>query len=308
MGDIALRYSMNADANYKVYFFQSGEHAGFTPLDSRHGEHLFVKVRMGYALNLFDLDAPALKEARADGRIKNFSSISMDFHGMKGVPYESYLAPPVEVFIKTAKKIGMRKLSWDEETLATVRYLEAAATQGGAYVPGGSPAAAGAVTLGADARSRAAAAASPKERIIPQFPLIDNVFFYHGTTMDDLTRIVDSGGMMAAEVSQFSLRSRDSLGYAAERQRRLGRANNPEVLLQFHGDKLAPYVSGEQFRAALAMTDRGMPPIHAAYSAATKPTPLSLMTDASKATLLSWLRAHNDPRLARFTQVLDSHP
>jgi hypothetical protein len=135
MGDIALRYSMNADANYKVYFFQSGEHAGFTPLDSRHGEHLFIKMRMGYALNLFDLDAPALKEARSDGRIKNFGSISMDFHGMKGVPYESYLAPPVEVFTKTAKKIGMKKLSWDEETLATVRYLEAVATEGGAFVP-----------------------------------------------------------------------------------------------------------------------------------------------------------------------------
>ncbi len=135
MGDIAARYDMNADRNQKVYFFQSAQHAGFTPLDSRHGEHLFIKMRMGYALNLFDLDAPALKEARADGRIKNFGSISMDFHGMKGVPYESYLAPPVEVFTKTAKKIGMQKLSWDEETLATVRYLEAAVTQGGAFVP-----------------------------------------------------------------------------------------------------------------------------------------------------------------------------
>ena len=308
MGDIALRYSMNADANYKVYFFQSGEHAGFTPLDSRHGEHLFVKMRMGYALNLFDLDAPALKEARADGRIKNFGSISMDFHGMKGVPYESYLAPPVEVFMKTARKIGMRKLSWDEETLATVRYLEAAATQGGAFVPGGTAATTEAAALGTAARARAAAAASPKERIIPQFPLIDNDFYYHGTTLEDLTRIVESGGLMAAEVSQFSLRSRDSLGYAAERQRRLGRANNPEVLLQFPRETLAPFVSGEQFNAALAVTDRGMPPIHAAYSAATKPTPLSLMTDASKTTLLSWLRAHNDPRLARFTQVLDSRP
>jgi hypothetical protein len=308
MGDIALRYTMNGDTNHKVYFFQSAEHGGFTPLDSAHGESVFIKLRMGYVMNLFDLDAPALKEARADGRIKNFGAISMDFHGMNGVPYEAYLAPPVEIFRNTAKRVGLRKLSWDEETLATVRYLEAAATEGGAHVPGGAPASAAAASLGADARARAAAAVSPRERIIPQFPLVDNAFFYHGTTLDDLTRIVESGGMMAAEVSQFSLRANDSVGYASERARRLGRKDNPEVLLQFRTDALSPYVSGEQFRAALAVTDRGMPPIHAAYSASTRPTPLALMTEASKTTLLSWLRARNDPRLARFAQVLNSHP
>lgn len=135
MGDIALRYTMSGDTNYKVYFFQSAEHGGFAPLDAKHGEHLFIKTRMGYALNLFDLDAPALKAARADGRIRNPGSISMDFHGMKGVPYEAYLAPPVDVFTGTAKKVGLKKLSWDEETLATIRYLEAAALAGGPFVP-----------------------------------------------------------------------------------------------------------------------------------------------------------------------------
>lgn len=135
MGDIALRYTMSGDTNYKVYFFQSAEHGGFAPLDATHGEHIFIKTRMGYALNLFDLDAPALKAARADGRIRNFGTISMDFHGMKGVPYEAYLAPPVEVFNGTPKKIGLKKLSWDEETLATIRYLEAAALAGGPFVP-----------------------------------------------------------------------------------------------------------------------------------------------------------------------------
>ncbi|MDD5303689.1 MAG: hypothetical protein PHS14_11345 [Elusimicrobia bacterium] len=135
MGDIALRYTMNGDTNHKVYFFQSAEHGGFAPLDARHGESLFIKMRMGYALNLFDLDAPALRDARADGRIKNPGSISMDFHGMKGVPYEAYLAPPVEIFRNTAKRVGMSKLTWDEETLATIRYLEAAALAGGPFVP-----------------------------------------------------------------------------------------------------------------------------------------------------------------------------
>ncbi|MBI2788757.1 MAG: hypothetical protein HYX59_08760 [Elusimicrobia bacterium] len=135
MGDIAARYDMNADRNQKVYFFQSAQHGGFVPLDASNGEILFFPTRMGHALNLFDLDAPELQAARADGRIKNFGAISMDFHGMRGVPYSAYLAPPVEVFIGTAKKLGLKKLSRDEETLATIRYLEAVATRGGAYVP-----------------------------------------------------------------------------------------------------------------------------------------------------------------------------
>lgn len=135
MGDIAARYDMNADRNQKVYFFQSAQHGGFVPLDASNGEILFFPTRMGHALNLFDLDAPELQAARADGRIKNFGAISMDFHGMRGVPYSAYLAPPVEVFIGTAKKLGLKKLSRDEETLATVRYLEAVATRGGAYIP-----------------------------------------------------------------------------------------------------------------------------------------------------------------------------
>lgn len=135
MGDIAARYDMNADRNQKVYFFQSAQHGGFVPLDASNGEILFFPTRMGHALNLFDLDAPELAAARADGRIKNFGAISMDFHGMRGVPYSAYLAPPVEVFIGTAKKLGLKKLSRDEETLATIRYLEAVATRGGAFVP-----------------------------------------------------------------------------------------------------------------------------------------------------------------------------
>lgn len=135
MGDIALRYDMNGDRNQKVYFFQSARHGGFVPLDASNGEILFFPTRMGHALNLFDLDAPALAAARADGRIKNFGEISMDFHGMRGVPYSAYLAPPVEVFIGTAKKVGLKKLTRDEETLATIRFLEAAVLAGGAYIP-----------------------------------------------------------------------------------------------------------------------------------------------------------------------------
>jgi hypothetical protein len=135
-GDIALRYSMNADFNDKVYFFQTGAHDAFTALDASNGEILFWPSRMGHTLSVFAVDAPALKAAMADGRITNAGSISMDFHkGMRGVPYSAFLAPPVDVFIGTARKVGLKRLSRDEETLATARFLEAALTAGGAYVP-----------------------------------------------------------------------------------------------------------------------------------------------------------------------------
>jgi hypothetical protein len=292
-GDIALRYTTNGDTNDKVYLFQTAAHGAYEALDASNGEILYFPSRMGYALNVFAVDAPELEAAKADGRIADAGAISMDFHkGMRGVPYSTYLAPPLEVFVKTAKNVGLKKLSRDEETLVTARYLEAALTAG-AYVPGGPAAAsAAAAAEGAAARARAAAAAAPTPtRIDWKFQLSDKGFLYHGTTLDDLDRIAAAGGSMAPDVSQFSARARDSVGYAAERRRRLGGEENPEVLLQFRFDDLNPLVSAAQFRSALALTDRGMPPVHAAYTAAVKPVPLSLMTPESKDSILSWLRA-----------------
>jgi hypothetical protein len=198
----------------------------------------------------------------------------------------------MDVFMGTAKKIGLKKLSRDEETLATARYLEAALTAGESHIPGGPAAAsAAAAAQGAAARSLAAASAAPLTNIPWKFKLVDNAYLYHGTTLDDLVRVVDSGGSMAPEVSQFSMRARDSVDYASGRQQRLGREDNPQVLLQFRQDALNSLVNGDQFRPALALTDRGMPPIHAAYVAAVKPVPLSLMTPESKDSILSWLRS-----------------
>ncbi len=135
-GDIALRYDINGDLNDKVYFFQTAVHHPYTALDASNGEILFWPTRMGSVLSVFDLDAPELRAARADGRIDKFGAISMDFHkGMRGVPYSAYLAPPLQVFVNTARRIGLKSLSRDEETLATVRFLEAALLEGGAYVP-----------------------------------------------------------------------------------------------------------------------------------------------------------------------------
>ncbi|NNN04262.1 MAG: hypothetical protein HKL90_00030 [Elusimicrobia bacterium] len=134
-GDIALRYTTSGDWNDKVYFFQTDVHHPYDALDASNGEILFWPTRMGSALSVFALDAPELRAARADGRIADVGSISMNFHkGMRGVPYSTFLAPPLTVFVGTAKKLGLRRLSRDEETLATIRYLEAALSAGGGYV------------------------------------------------------------------------------------------------------------------------------------------------------------------------------
>ncbi len=135
MGDIALQYSMHGDRNYKVYFFQSAQHDLYNLLDESHPQMLLFPSRMGHALNLFNVDAPVILAAKADGKIRDHGAISMDFHGMGGVPYSAYLAPPVEVFHRTAKKVGLKKLTRDEETLATIRFLEAVVAAGAPYIP-----------------------------------------------------------------------------------------------------------------------------------------------------------------------------
>lgn len=295
-GDIALRYSTNGDSNDKVYFFQTAAHGPYEALDASNGEIMFFPSRMGYVLSLFAVDHPALEAAKADGRITGAGAISMDFHkGMRGVPYSAFLAPPMEVFHGTAKRLGLRRLSRDEETLATVRMLEAALL-GGDFVPGGLPAAsAEAAESAAAARARAAVLAAPLDQVPWKFALKDGAYLYHGTTLDDLAAVVASGGEMKPDVSMYSVRSADSIGYASERQRRLARPDNPRVLLQFRYDALRPLTSAEPFQAALMAADR-MPPIHAAYVAATAPIPLSLMTPESKESLLSFLRAQADAR------------
>ena len=134
-GDIALRYG-GGDNNQKVYFFQTRDHHPYLALDASNGEILFFPSRMGHVLNFFDVDAPEILAAKAAGRITNHSSIYMAFHGMRGVPYSAYLAPPIEVFNGSAKKaLGLGRLTRDEETLATVRYIEAALLSGGPYIP-----------------------------------------------------------------------------------------------------------------------------------------------------------------------------
>lgn len=133
--DDGSRDVMNRSTTRQVYFFQSARSA-YEGVDASNPAILMWASRMGYLLNLFALDAPEIEAAKADGRITNHVSHSMDFHGMGGIPYSAYLAPPIEVFNGSAKKaLGLGKLSREEENLATALYIEAVIKAGGAYVP-----------------------------------------------------------------------------------------------------------------------------------------------------------------------------
>lgn len=144
------------------------------------------------------------------------------------------------------------------------------------------------------------------QRIPWSFKLVNGHYYYHGTTLFDLTRIVEAGGTMAPEVSQYSMLANDSVGYAYSRQYNLSRLDNPAVLLQFKNEAIAGLVSGESFRSAAVLIDRGMPPNHQSYAIAVKPVPLSLMTRQSKDSILNWIRlqAVRYPEQGKWAELL----
>lgn len=127
MGDIALQYSMHGDRSYKVYFFRSSHHGLYELLSERHPN--LVSSRMGDVLMLFKVDG-FIKHALETGVARNSGAISVDFDETKlpkmiGVPTSDFLGAPMVVFGDAAKRMG-RRLSRDEETLAVMRYIEAA--------------------------------------------------------------------------------------------------------------------------------------------------------------------------------------
>lgn len=145
----------------------------------------------------------------------------------------------------------------------------------------------------------------PAVQVPWSFKLKDKDFYYHGTTLADLTRTVDSGGDMEPGVSQYSIRSSDSIMYGKNRRAKLGDADNPAVLLQFRYDDLKPLVSADAFKDdVLAAAQMSYFSLHSAYAAADKPVPLSLMTPESKESLLAWLRVHRPDLLEKFERAL----
>lgn len=136
-GDIALQYG-HGDPAEKVYYFQSSKTNLFDVIDASSPKQL-VGGRMGSELNIFNLDHDYFKIAHREGGIPKSSDISADFNpdwiarrefnagtGRVGVPYQTYLAPPIPVFQHLGKHFGdLGSLSRHDETLLTMRQVEA---------------------------------------------------------------------------------------------------------------------------------------------------------------------------------------
>jgi hypothetical protein len=136
-GDIAVRLGATTDIREQVYFFQTSKTSLYDILDAENPATVFSKGRMGSVLNVFAADHAHFERARAVGGITGSSSISFDFdlawakrqphnHGRNrpvGVPFETYLMPPVQVFHGIPKTLG--SLDRVEKTLVMVRWLEA---------------------------------------------------------------------------------------------------------------------------------------------------------------------------------------
>ena|GEM_PF-3008231 len=136
-GDIQLVYG-SGDANEKVFFFQSARDSLFDILNQPNPK-LIGAGRMGNVLTTFRLDGDWVKRAKAEGGITGESTVSFDFseswirrqpsakilnQPRVGIPASEYLAPPTVVFSHLRKRVGMGALTRNEETLATMRYLE----------------------------------------------------------------------------------------------------------------------------------------------------------------------------------------
>ena len=135
-GDIALNYG-GGDPNYKVYFFRSSN-VSLYQLLSEGNPQLYGGGRMGNVIMTFPYDSDYIRKGMKEKGILRPSTISLDFDedwvrkqevsrhtgtGV-GIPATEFVAPPAQVFYGLRGKVGMGGLSRDEETLATMRYLE----------------------------------------------------------------------------------------------------------------------------------------------------------------------------------------
>jgi len=136
--DISTHTDPWAARRYQTYFFNSLDHTLFEVLNSRHPGNPWM--RMGSTLIIFRLDSDFFNLAASEGGILDSQSVYLHFNQgwlnrhakAMGLPYTvavpatEYLASPLNVFRKTAAKLGSSLwLSREEETLAHMRFIEA---------------------------------------------------------------------------------------------------------------------------------------------------------------------------------------
>lgn len=129
MGDSGLDQGFSKDRRQKVYFFNLKSTDLFTVLNSRNPNQILIRQRMGNVLTIFDVRAVRkfLNETYPGAIEENTISFSLDASQTvrtRAVPSKFYVTVPLEVFSGYKSRLG-RRLSWDEETLVTMRLIDA---------------------------------------------------------------------------------------------------------------------------------------------------------------------------------------
>jgi hypothetical protein len=132
VGDSGLQHGFSRDFHRKVYFFNLENRSLLETLSERNPDHLFRKVRMGRVLILFNLEHESLKLAQNLSVSFGETAISLNFDEAKaqefslfhGIPVQSFLSSPLRVFESGDRPESLRRLSWDEETLITLHFLD----------------------------------------------------------------------------------------------------------------------------------------------------------------------------------------
>ncbi|MBI4345893.1 MAG: hypothetical protein HY553_03495 [Elusimicrobia bacterium] len=126
------------DSRLKVFFLQSPGEKLYDILDTKRMDSWPLPLRMGDSVMIFDLEDKVIVDGFKTGKIglhtRSTWNMSYTFDGMPGIPYSAFVMPPIEVFRDVRKKLGTGRLSRDEETLAAMRVIEAAA-EAGSFVP-----------------------------------------------------------------------------------------------------------------------------------------------------------------------------
>lgn len=129
MGDSGIDQGFSRDRRQKIYFFNLKSTDLYTVLNSRNPNQILIRQRMGNVLTLFDVQAVRkfLNETYPGAIEENTISFSLDGSQSvrtRAVPSKFYVTVPLEVFSGYKSRLG-RRLSWDEETLVTMRLIDA---------------------------------------------------------------------------------------------------------------------------------------------------------------------------------------
>lgn len=129
MGDSGLEHGYSRDARQKVYFFNLKSTTLFEVLDARNPSQIYFKARYGNILTIFDVKAVReFLNKTYPGAIQEDEIVfSLDRDARittRAVPSQFYASSPLLVFQHYAKRLG-RRLSWDDETLVTMRLIDA---------------------------------------------------------------------------------------------------------------------------------------------------------------------------------------